>query len=80
MKIEKGIKVTINNNIPLVNSLANNPDNIFNRVCPAVKLANSRTPKEKALAIYEINSIKTNKGTNISGVPAGIKNEKNFIL
>ena len=41
-----------------------------------MKLANNRTPKEKALAIYEMNSINTNIGTNAKGVPAGTKNEK----
>jgi hypothetical protein len=50
------------------------------RVCPAVRFAKSRNPKEMALAKYDTNSIKTNKGTNGRGVPAGTKNEKNLIL
>lgn len=76
MKIAKGTKVTKNTIIPLVNNLARRPERIFNKECPATKLANNRTPKEKALAIYEMNSIKTNIGTNAKGVPAGTKNEK----
>ena len=75
-KIANGTRVTKNTIIPLVNNLANNPDKIFNNECPATKLANNRTPNENALAIYEINSIKTNIGTKAKGVPAGTKNEK----
>ena len=41
---------------------------------------NSRTPKLKALAKYEINSIHTNIGTKTKGVPFGTKNEKNLML
>ena len=57
-----------------------NVDRIFNKVCPATTLANSRIPNEKALAKYETNSIRTNKGTNTKGVPEGTKYEKNFNL
>ena len=60
----------------LVNNLVNKPDSILSRVCPATKLANNRTPRENALAIYEINSISTSKGTNPNGVPLGIKKAK----
>ena len=42
-------------------------------------LANNRTPNDTALAKYDTNSIKTNRGTKPNGVPAGIKNEKNLI-
>jgi hypothetical protein len=59
-----------------VNNLAKRPESIFSNECPATRLANNLTPKEKALAIYEINSIKTNKGTKAKGVPAGTKKEK----
>jgi hypothetical protein len=62
-----------------VNNLNKYVLNIFNNVCPAVILANSLTPKETALAKYETNSIKTNKGTKAKGVPEGIKKEKNLI-
>jgi len=80
IKIAKGTKVTKNTIIPLVNNLANNPDKIFNKECPATKFANNRTPKENALAMYEINSINTNIGTKANGVPAGTKNEKKCSL
>ena len=50
MKIEKGIKVTTAIIKLLENSLYKNVDKIFNKVCPAVRLANNRTPKETALA------------------------------
>ena len=43
-------------------------------------LLNNRSPREADLAPKEINSIKTNKGTNAKGVPDGTKKEKNFIL
>ena len=49
-------------------------------MCPATTLANNLIPNEKALAKYETNSIKTNKGTKAKGVPEGTKYEKNFIL
>lgn len=76
MKIVKGIKVNIDNIPPLPNIWDKNVDNILIKVCPAVILANNRTPKETALAQYETNSIQTNKGTNANGVPSGTKNEK----
>ena len=40
---------------------------------------NNRTPKLKARAKYEINSIKHSKGTNAKGVPAGTKKLKKWI-
>jgi len=48
-------------------------------VWPATIFANNRTPNDTALAKYDTNSIKTNKGTNAKGVPAGTKKEKNLI-
>ena len=72
-KIPKGINVIKNITIPAENNCNNKVDKIFNNVCPATKLAKSRIPKEKALAMYEINSISTNSGTKPSGVPEGIK-------
>ena len=48
--IAKGIKVNTAIIKLLENSLYRNVDKIFNRVCPAVRLANNRTPKETALA------------------------------
>ena len=59
---------------------ARNPERILSRVCPATMLANSRTPRLKARAKYEINSIGTSRGTSPSGVPEGTKNEKKCTL
>lgn len=39
-------------------------------------LAPNLRPKETFLDKYEINSIKTNKGTKAKGQPAGTNNEK----
>jgi hypothetical protein len=80
IKIVKGIKVnniTIN---PPLNIWNKKVDKILSNVCPATILANNRTPKEKARAIYDTNSINTNKGTRARGQPDGTKYEKNFIL
>ena len=49
-KIVNGIKVKIATITLLENNLYKNVDNIFNRVCPAVRLANNRTPQEIPLA------------------------------
>lgn len=51
MNIEKGIKVKKNTNMLLENSCPKNVDKIFNNVCPAVMLANNRTPNDTALAV-----------------------------
>ena len=40
-------------------------------------LAASLNPKEILRAKYEINSIRTNKGNNANGQPAGTNKEKN---
>ena len=40
--------------------------------------AAKRKPKEIFLAKYEMNSIKTNKGSKAKGQPAGTKREKNI--
>jgi hypothetical protein len=61
------LDVKIGHNIPL---------RILSRVCPATMLANSRTPRLNARARYEINSIRTSRGTIPTGVPDGTKNEK----
>lgn len=55
---------------------ARKPARIFIRTCPAVTLANSRTPRENARARYEISSIGTSRGTRARGVPEGTKKEK----
>src|ERR1700735_267504 len=54
------------------------PANINNRRCPEIKLAANRIPKLKPFAIYDINSIKANKGTKPKGVPLGQNTVKNF--
>src|ERR1700726_3682548 len=54
------------------------PANINKRRCPEIKLAPNLIPKLKPLAIYDINSIKANKGTNNKGVPSGENKVKNF--
>ena len=73
INIEKGIRVKIDTNILLENICPKNVDNIFIKVWPLSILANNLIPNEKALAKYETNSIKVNKGTNTNGVPPGIK-------
>lgn len=53
--------------------------NIFRSVCPANILANNRTAKLNGLIKYEITSIRTKKGSKITGTPLGINSFKNFI-
>jgi len=72
-KIVKGINVIKKINKLLVNNLYKKEDRIANKVCPETILAKSRKPKLTARAKYDTNSIKTNKGTNAIGVPAGTK-------
>ena len=48
--IVNGIIVKIATIILLENNLYKNVDKIFNSVCPAVRLAKTRTPKDTALA------------------------------
>jgi hypothetical protein len=48
----------------------------FNRVCPAIIFANSRTDKLIGRNIYETNSIGTNKKANPSDEPGGKNKEK----
>ena len=43
-------------------------------------LAANLNPNDTFLARYEMNSIKTNKGSKASGQPDGTNNEKNFKL
>jgi hypothetical protein len=54
------------------------PAKINNKRCPDIKLAPNRIPKLNPLAIYEINSIRANKGTKGKGVPSGENRVKNF--
>src|SRR5437879_5424245 len=64
--------------IPEVIILYVNPLKIFNSMCPANMLAANLSPKDTFLAKYEMNSIKTNRGTKPKGQPAGTNREKNF--
>lgn len=49
-------------------------------MCPAIKLANSRTPKLIGLNIYDINSIGTNNKAKPNEVFAGIKKDNMWNL
>ena len=51
---------------------------MFNSIWPDNMLAANLSPKDTFLARYEINSIKTSKGNNPKGQPAGTNKEKNF--
>ena len=51
------------------------PTITFNKVCPAIKFANNRTPKLIGLKIYEISSIGTNNNASPKDVFAGIKKD-----
>ena len=53
------------------------PAKMFNNICPLNILAANLSPNEMFLARYEINSIKTNKGSKFKGQPAGTNREKN---
>lgn len=74
----KGIKPKKKNIIPLVIILYVKPAKIFNSIWPESILAANLRPKDIFLARYEINSIRTNKGSNPKGHPAGTSKEKNF--
>jgi hypothetical protein len=52
---------------------------MFNNICPEKILAANLKPNERFLVKYDINSIKTNKGSKPNGHPAGTSNEKNLI-
>ena len=65
------------NIIPLVIILYVKPANIFNSIWPDNMLAPNLNPSEMFLAKYDMNSIKTNKGSKARGQPAGTSREKN---
>ena len=76
-KINKGTtwrtaKKSSNNNI-----LQEKPTITFNNVCPAIKFANSRTPKLIGLKIYDKSSIGTNNKAKPNEVLAG-RNKENI--
>lgn len=64
-------------NPPAINISHANWAKIANNKCPAVILAANRTPKENALAVYDINSTITKNGAKYIGLPLGKKVEKN---
>ena len=74
----KGIKPKKKKIKPEVIILYVKPAKIFNNIWPLKMLAPNLRPKETFLDKYEINSIKTNKGTKAKGQPAGTNNEKKF--
>lgn len=47
-------------------------------MCPEIMLAPSLSPKDRFLDRYDMNSIKTSKGSKPKGQPLGTKREKNF--
>ena len=53
---------------------------MFKSMWPDNMLAANLNPNDTFLARYEMNSIKTNKGSKASGQPDGTNNEKNFKL
>lgn len=53
------------------------PLKIASKRCPETIFAASLRPNDTALDKYEINSIKTRRGSKARGVPAGTKREKN---
>lgn len=76
----KGNKPTKKNINPEFIILNVNPLKMLSNICPAKTLAANLNPNETFLAKYEINSIKTNIGTNPKGQPAGTNKLKNFKL
>ena len=73
----KGIRPKKKKINPVVIMLYVKPASIFNNICPDNILAANLNPKEIFLAKYDINSIRTNKGNNPKGQPAGTNKEKN---
>ena len=74
----KGNKPKKKNTIPDVIILQVNPLKIFKSICPDNIFAANLKPKDTFLARYDMHSIRTNKGNNPRGQPAGTKREKNL--
>ena len=74
----KGNKPRKKKIIPELIMLYVNPLKMFKSMWPANIFAANLSPKDTLRARYEINSIKTNKGTKPNGQPAGTNKEKNF--
>lgn len=60
--------------------LQEKPTITFNSVCPAIRLANNRTPKLMGLNIYDISSIGTSNKARPKEVFAGMKNDNMWNL
>ena len=73
----KGNKPRKKNTNPEHIILQVNPLKMFKSKCPEIMLAANLKPSETFLAKYEINSIRTSRGNNPSGQPAGTNREKN---
>ena len=73
--IWKTAKKSSNSNI-----LQEKPTITFSSVWPAIKLANSRTPKLIGLNIYDISSIGTNNKAKPKEVFAGMKKDRMWNL
>jgi len=71
-----GNKFTISIESPIKIMLKLNPTITFNKVCPAIILAKSRTERLTNLKVYEINSIGIRRKSNGNGHPAGINKRK----
>ena len=65
---------------PLVIIVQANPVRTFNKICPLIILAKSRTPKLIIVKKYEITSIITIIGIKANGIPEGKKKPKASIL
>ena len=68
----RGKILNIDINPPAHNIVYVKPDKIANKRCPAVILADNRTPKDIAFANCETNSIITKKKAKTIGDPEGI--------
>jgi hypothetical protein len=73
----KGSNPITKANKPLAIILNVKLDKIANNRWPETIFAASLRPKDTALDKYEINSIKTRRGSKPNGHPAGTKSEKN---
>lgn len=62
---------------PDVRILYVKPERILNNRWPDIIFALKRKPREILRAMYEINSIKTKRGSKPKGHPAGTNKEKN---
>lgn len=78
--INNGKKEIIKKIPPNVISNQVKDDKIFSKVCPDIKLANSRIDKLKTRAKYEINSMTMINGAIAKGVPSGRMTKKSYFM